>query len=106
MDERARRVIQRQIDRIAYLRATGPNPFDYWLWADATESLIAQAFGAGSTESAAFREAVSERGRTIDQRGLADDMTLGLHGEWGIWARLDRSQEVLQQIAASLRNGE
>lgn len=99
MNENARKVIQRQLERIAHLRATGPNPFDYWLWADATESLIAQAFGAESAEATALREAVSERGRTIDQRGLADDMTLGLHGEWGIWARLDRAQEVLQQIA-------
>jgi len=31
VNENAQRYIQRQLDRIAYLRATGPNPFDYWL---------------------------------------------------------------------------
>jgi hypothetical protein len=98
LNDNARQSIQRQLDRVAYLRATGPNPFEYWLWADYTRSIVAQAFGLASDEAAAFDEAVGERGRTIDQRGIADNMTLGLHGDWGIWARLDRGQSVLEQF--------
>jgi hypothetical protein len=98
LNEHARQSIQGQLKRVAYLRATGPNPFDYWVWADYTRSTVAQAFGARSAEAEAFDEAVRERGRTLDQRGIADNMTLGLHGEWGIWARLDRGQSVLEQI--------
>lgn len=98
MNENARNAIQTQLARLPYLRATGPNPFDYWIWADYTESIVAEAFGAGSPEARAFEAAVHERGRTLDQRGIDDNMTLGLHGEWGIWARLDRARGVLDQI--------
>jgi hypothetical protein len=101
--DNTRRAIERQLERIAYLRATGPNPFDYWLWADSTESIVVQIFGEESAEAVALHEAVHARGRTIDQRGISDNMTLGLHGEWGIWARLDRAQGVLEQI---VRRGE
>lgn len=98
MDEHTGRALQAQVDRIAYLRATGPNPFDYFIWADTTDAIVAEIFGAESPETLAFGEAVYRRGRTVDQRGLFDNMTLGLHGEWGIWARLDRAQGVLEQI--------
>jgi hypothetical protein len=98
-NDHARRSIEQQLERIAYLRATGPNPFDYWIWADYTESIVVQTYGGDSAEALAFKDAVSERGRTSDQRGIAGNMTLGLHGEWGIWSRLDRAQSVLQQIA-------
>ncbi|MGI8549697.1 MAG: hypothetical protein ACR2PL_02705 [Dehalococcoidia bacterium] len=100
MDGRGQRSIRAQLDRIPYLRATGPNPFDYFLWADHTSAIVRQVFGAAAQESVAFEEAVRESGRTIDQRGIFDNMTLGLHGEWGIWARLDRAQGILEQILA------
>ncbi len=98
MNENAGKALQAQLARIAYLRGTGPNPFDYWLWADYTEAIIAQAFGAGSPEAIEFEAAVHEPGRTRDQRGLNENMTLGLHGEWGIWARLHRAQRVLESM--------
>lgn len=98
MDDRTSGALQDQLERIAYLRATGPNPFDYFLWADTTDAIVGEIFGPESAETLAFGEAVYRRGRTIDQRGLFDNMTLGLHGEWGIWARLDRAQGVLEQI--------
>jgi hypothetical protein len=101
MNEIAQQAVQKQLDRVAYLRATGPNPLDYWVWADQTEAMLRQAFGETSEEASTFREAVSERGRTSDQRGLLGDMTLGLHGEWGIWARLGRGQTVLERIASA-----
>lgn len=88
---------------IARLRSTGPNPFDYWQWADETTNILASRFGDDSDEVKAFRLAVADSGRTVDQRGILDNMTLGLHGPWGIWARLDRAESVLRSIVTPLR---
>ncbi|HTE87166.1 MAG TPA: hypothetical protein VK821_20840 [Dehalococcoidia bacterium] len=101
ISENGRESITTQLGQIAYLRATGPNPFDYWVWADYTAAIVNQACGAGSQEDVRFRQAISQPGRTEDQRGIADNMTLGLHGEWGIWARLDRAQQVLEEIGGA-----
>lgn len=95
MVNEALRIIQR-------LRAMGPNPFDYWIWADETAQMLETIFGRGAAESLAFTQIISERGRTLDQRGNFDSMTLGIHGEWGIRARLDRAEAFLQQISARL----
>ena len=103
ISDNGRNGIETQLAGIAYLRATGPNPFDYWLWADYTGSIVRQAFGADSDEDRRFQEAINEPGRTPDQRGIADNMTLGLHGEWGIWSRLERAQAVLAEIAGPAR---
>lgn len=96
--ERVQRYFDQMLARIAYLRATGPNPSDYFQWADESTNILRGLFGEGSDEVEAFRIAVAASGRTVDQRGILDNMTLGLHGEWGIWARLDRAQHVLRQI--------
>jgi hypothetical protein len=98
VNQNAGKALQVQLARIPYLRGTGPNPFDYWLWADYTEAIIAQAFGTDSPEAIEFEAAVHEPGRTRDQRGVNENMTLGLHGEWGIWARLDRARLVLERM--------
>ena len=100
LSDNGRRSLVTQLARIAHLRATGPNPFDYWVWADYTAAIVEQAFGVGSIEVRRFEDAISEPGRTQDQRGIADNMTLGLHGEWGIWARLERAQQLLEQITS------
>jgi hypothetical protein len=97
---RVQEYMARQLGRIARLRATGPNPFDYFIWADETSGIVSELFGEGSDELQAFRLAVIDSGRTDDQRGILDNMTLGLHGEWGIWARLDRAEHVMRQIMA------
>ncbi|MHB8573874.1 MAG: hypothetical protein ACYDCQ_00940 [Dehalococcoidia bacterium] len=96
--ERARPHLEQQLRRIARLRATGPNPFDYFQWADESTSILRELFGADSDTVQAFRLAVADSGRTVDQRGIMDNMTLGLHGPWGIWARLDRAESVLRQL--------
>jgi hypothetical protein len=49
---------------------------------------------------------VYERGRTADQRGALDNMTLGIHGEWGIHARLDRAAPLLEQLRSRLSGGD
>lgn len=101
--EQPRQYLRQQLQRIAYLRATGPNPFDYFQWADETTNILREQFGAASDQLKAFRLAVAESGRTVDQRGILDNMTLGLHGEWGIWSRLDRAEHVLRQILGLAR---
>lgn len=87
--------------RIARLRATGPNPFDYWIWADEARGVIEQVYGSDSEAALDFAVVVGARGRTADTRGQADNMTLGLHGEWGIWSRLDRAELVLGRLIGS-----
>ncbi len=100
--ERARSRLAGLTERIARLRATGPNPFDYWIWADETRAVLEAVFGIDSIQAAAFYEAVGASGRTPDARGQEDNMTLGLHGEWGIWARLDRAEAVLTDIVSKM----
>lgn len=79
---------RQKLDR---LRATGPNPFDYWIWADETVQKLQIIYGNDHEATQDFAAIVYERGRTRDQRGAFDNMTLGLHGPWGIRARLDRA---------------
>ena len=96
--EQVQAYLTAQLGQILRLRATGPNPFEYFQWADETTTILRELFGDGTDEVTAYRLAVAGSGRTIDQRGILDNMTLGLHGEWGIWARLDRAEHVLRQI--------
>lgn len=86
------------LTRLARLRGTGPNPFDYWIWADETRAVLGVLFGAESAEARDFAEIVLDRGRMVETRGNLDNMTLGLHGEWGIWARLDRAEMLLATL--------
>lgn len=96
--DRAKVRLEGQLTRLNRLRGTGPNPFDYWIWADETRAVLGLLYGAESAEARDFTEIVHGRGRTVDQRGHLDNMTLGLHGEWGIWARLDRAEAVLTTL--------
>lgn len=100
--EKARGIIADQVQKIQRLRATGPNPFDYWLWADETVQALEAIYGRASAEARGFATIVYERGRTPDQRGALDNMTLGLHGEWGIRARLSRAEPYLNGLLEQL----
>ena len=102
---KARHLLTGSRNRIQRLRAMGPNPFDYWLWADETAQLLETIFGKGTVPPLRFAEVVYERGRTVDQRGAMDNMTLGIHGEWGIRARLDRAEALLERIIGELGAG-
>lgn len=99
---RARERIQAQIDRIGCLRGSGPNPFDYDLWDDRTVEVLTAIYGDGSAELQRYYEAAGKRGRLPGVRGQAENMTLNIHGPWGIRARLDRAETVLTDLAASL----
>jgi len=99
---RARARIQAQIDAIGRLRGSGPNPFDYDLWQSRTLEVLSAIYGAGSPELASYLEASGVRGRLPGVRGQAENMTLNIHGPWGILARLTRGEAVLQHLVQSL----
>ncbi|MEJ5221434.1 MAG: hypothetical protein WHT63_05445 [Tepidiforma sp.] len=100
--ERAKERIQRQIDKIGRLRGSGPNPFDYDLWDDRTVEILAAIYGEGSPELQRYYEAAGKRGRLPGVRGQAENMTLNIHGPWGIHARLERAERVLQELVQEL----
>jgi hypothetical protein len=99
---RARERIDAQITYIARLRGTGPNPFDYDQWDDRTTEVLVALFGRDSEELAAYEEAAGKKGRLPGVRGIGENMTLNIHGPWGIKARLDRAEAVLNSISAKL----
>ena len=99
---RAREALDYQLGRIAWLRGTGPNPFEYGLWEERTHELLEQVFGAGSPELERYHAAAGVRGRLPGVRGQAEDMTLNIHGPWGILARLERAEATLTELTAAL----
>jgi hypothetical protein len=99
---RSRAALQAQLDRIEWLRGTGPNPFEYGLWYERTRELVRDVFGDGSPELDRFFDAAGTRGRLPGVRGQAEDMTLNIHGPWGILARLERAETVLRDLVAGL----
>ncbi|HNM77671.1 MAG TPA: hypothetical protein PKI89_04855 [Tepidiformaceae bacterium] len=100
--EQARARIQAQIDRMGRLRGSGPDPFDYNQWDDRTVEVLRAIYGEDSDEVQRYHEAAGKRGRLPGVRGQAENMTLNIHGPWGIRARLDRAEVVLKQLCSSL----
>lgn len=99
---RAQAALEAQLARIEWLRGTGPNPFDYGLWYERTRELVRDIYGEGSPELGRFFDAAGTRGRLPGVRGQAEDMTLNIHGPWGILARLERAERVLRDLVAAL----
>jgi hypothetical protein len=99
---RARAHLEEQIRRIGRLRGTGPNPFEYGLWDARTVEILDALYGPESPELIAYYEAAGIRGRLPGVRGQAEDMTLNIHGQWGIRARLDRGEAVLERLIDAL----
>ncbi len=99
---RAKAALDQQIGRILWLRGTGPNPFEYGRWDERTQELLAEIFGPDSAEVSRYQEAAGKRGRLPGVRGQGDNMTLNIHGPWGIRARLERGETVLRELSASL----
>ena len=99
---RAKERLDRQVARIGWLRGTGPNPIDYDEWDSRTGELLLATFGEDSTEVARYDEAVGKRGRLPGVRGDANNMTLNIHGDWGILGRLERVESLLNEYATAL----
>jgi hypothetical protein len=85
--------IRRQLQRLAHIRGLGPVPDCYARWIDQTRHMLLSTFGESSQEAKEFFRAVGEK---------ASGFGLPLHGDWGIWARLERGEAVLRQILARL----
>ena len=98
----ARKALQAELDRISWLRGTGPNPFEYYQWDARTTEVLADIFGPESPELGRYHEAAGIRGRLPGVRGQAENMTLNIHGPWGIRARLERAETVLRDLVAAL----
>jgi hypothetical protein len=99
---RATARIQAQIEGIPRLRGSGPNPFDFDIWNSRTIEVLEAIYGDGSPEIKAYFAAAGERGRLPGVRGQAENMTLNIHGEWGIRRRLERGEAVLRSFVAAL----
>ncbi|MBK9344083.1 MAG: hypothetical protein IPN07_13880 [Dehalococcoidia bacterium] len=99
---RARDRIQSQIDSIGRLRGSGPNPFDYDLWNSRTLEVLGAVYGQDSAEMHRYMAEAGERGRLPGVRGQAENMTLNIHGPWGILKRLERAEAVLADLVRSL----
>ena len=100
--ERTRERLQAQLKAIGRLRGSGPNPFDYDLWQTRTRELLAAVYGEESAEVDRYDDAVGIRGRLPGVRGQAENMTLNIHGQWGIHGRLDRAEAVLSGLIGAL----
>jgi len=97
-----RSLLETQIALIARLRGTGPNPFEYSRWEQRTLELVAEIYGPESAEMERYYEATGIRGRLPGVRGQAENMTLNIHGQWGILGRLQRAEAVLLGFVAAL----
>ena len=97
-----RSLLETQIALIARLRGTGPNPFEYSRWEQRTLELVAEIYGPESAEMERYYEATGIRGRLPGVRGQAENMTLNIHGQWGILGRLQRAEAVLLDFVAAL----
>jgi hypothetical protein len=100
--DHARERLEGQLHGIARLRGTGPNPFDYNQWDARTQELLAAIYGESSPEIQRYHEAAGVRGRLPGVRGQAENMTLNIHGQWGILGRLERAEALLESLVAEL----
>ncbi|MEP7215476.1 MAG: hypothetical protein ABI782_04435 [Anaerolineaceae bacterium] len=98
----AKERLSAQLKSIGRLRGSGPNPFDYTIWDERTAEVIGATFGEDSPELAQYREAADTRGRLPGVRGEAENMTLNIHGQWGILGRLERAETLLNSLIAAL----
>jgi hypothetical protein len=96
----ARAALEAQTKKIARLRGTGPNPFEYDMWQARSLELLCGIYGAESAEVAQYEEATGVRGRLPGVRGQAGNMTLNIHGDWGILGRLERGEVVLNDLVS------
>lgn len=85
--------IQSQLAKIPPLRGGGPVPSDFYQWVEETTLLLRTLFDEEALEVCDFLGAVR-------QRTDGADAILHLEGPWGIFARLDRGEAVLRELAA------
>jgi hypothetical protein len=94
--------LEAHMARIPWLRGTGPNPFEYYQWDARSVELLTALYGEESDELNQYHAAAGTRGRLPGVRGQAENMTLNIHGPWGILSRLGRAETVFAALLASI----
>ncbi|MFQ5880819.1 MAG: hypothetical protein ACE5IZ_11700 [Dehalococcoidia bacterium] len=89
--------VRRQLQRIGFLRATGPVSYDYGQWVDSTHQTLITLFGEDSPAAHGLLEIVGEG---AEARGWGLPLAPG--NPWGMQARLGRAEAYLQRLLAKL----
>ena len=89
--------VQRRIDLMGQLYATGPLPPVFFQWVDGSLTVLQAVFGEGSPEVAAFLEAAGP-----DVHDPAATM-IPNHTDWGTRARMERCRAALDAAVEKLK---
>ncbi len=87
--------IQPKLRDMQYLRGTGPVSMEFFQWVDETLIVLEHSFGETAAPVQRFLAAVGDRSPIYSQ-GIPP------HGEWGLLARLDRAEVVLNDALEML----
>ena len=90
--------VQRQIDLMNQLYASGPLPPLFFQWVDQSLTVLRSLCGEDSPQVRAFMEAAGP-----DFHG-PDAVMLPMHTEWGTHARIERCRIVLDDALQALRS--
>ena len=88
--------VQRQVDAMNQLYATGPWTTSFFQWVDQTLSVLRAVFGEGSEEVRTFLDAAG------DDVHDPDAVMIPIHSEGGTHARMGRCGTVLAAAVAKL----
>lgn len=89
--------LQGRLEMLPRLRGRGPVSYDYGQWVDETHRVLVALFGEESPQVGRFLEVVGEG---VEARGWGLPLAPG--NPWGIQARLDRAEEHLRGVLASV----
>jgi hypothetical protein len=92
-----REKLQDRLEMLARLRGRGPVSYDYGQWVDGTHRVLATVFGEESPQARGFLEVVGEG---AEARGWGLPLAPG--NPWGMQARLDRAEDYLRGVLASI----
>jgi hypothetical protein len=92
-----REKLQGRLAMMARLRGRGPVSYDYGQWVDGTHRVLVTLFGEESPQARGFLEVVGEG---AEARGWGLPLAPG--NPWGMQARLDRAEDYLRGVLASV----
>ena len=92
-----REKLQGRLEMLPRLCGRGPVSYDYGQWVDGTHHVLVTLFGEESPQARGFLEVVGEG---AEARGWGLPLAPG--NPWGMQARLDRAEEYLRGVLASL----
>jgi len=85
--------VQKQLEKVAWLRGRGPVSYDYGKWVDATHGILMLVYGDDSAEAAGFLDIVGEG---AEARGWG--LPLAPDNQWGMQRRLERAEAYLRAL--------